>query len=108
MSNVKQIFNEEDFNILMEISTDHPILLLKHSNTCPISRRAFSEFVEFPTELPKYYLVIQENRELSNDIEITLGVEHKSPQLFLLDNKKVTFETSHSNINKEVLLNSIK
>ena len=76
------------------------VFILKHSNTCPISERAMDQFNKFLYErdMDGYYLIVQEERELSNYIEEKTGVKHESPQAFYFVNGKITWHESHDNI----------
>lgn len=76
-------------------------ILLKHSNTCPISAQAYDEFVKFVEDFPDFpavYIVVQEDRSLSDDIAKTFHVKHESPQIILFNNGNVAYHTSHWNI----------
>ncbi|MBT2830751.1 bacillithiol system redox-active protein YtxJ [Staphylococcus coagulans] len=77
------------------------IFILKHSNTCPISENAFDQFNKFLYErdMDGYYLVVQEERELSDYIAERTGIQHESPQAFYFVNGEVKWHDSHNNIN---------
>lgn len=76
------------------------VFVLKHSNTCPISERAMDQFNKFLYErdMDGYYLIVQEERELSNYIEEKTGIKHESPQAFYFVNGEVSWHESHDNI----------
>jgi len=52
-------------------------------------------------------VVVQENREISNQIEQDLGVKHESPQVIIIKDKKVVYHSSHDNIKIEDIKKSI-
>lgn len=86
-------------------------VLLKHSNTCPISARAYDEFVKFTEENPSFpavYLVVQEDRELSGEIAETYHVKHESPQVIVFKNGSVVFHTSHYDITADSIEKAIQ
>ena len=93
---MKELLTIEEWNEVLEKSKDEPLLLLKHSTTCPISTNAFKRVEEFETELPKYWLKVRESRPVSNEIESALEVEHQSPQLFILTEGKAVWNASHT------------
>ena len=93
---MKEILTIEEWNEVLEKSKDEPILLLKHSTTCPISTGAFSRFEEFETTMPKYWLKVREARPVSNEIESTLGVVHQSPQAFIVNKEEAVWNASHT------------
>ncbi|MBA4537701.1 bacillithiol system redox-active protein YtxJ [Bacillus aquiflavi] len=87
------------------------VILLKHSNTCPVSQGAFEEYEKFLKEhsnLTGYYLVVQEARPLSNHIAETFHIKHESPQAIIFLNHQVVWHESHWNITFESLLEAIK
>ncbi|GAA3733970.1 bacillithiol system redox-active protein YtxJ [Salinicoccus jeotgali] len=73
---------------------------MKHSSTCPISAAAFEEFQKFHYErdMDGYYLIVQNNRDLSDYIAENFNVKHESPQAFYFENEEVRWQDSHSNI----------
>ncbi len=93
---MKELLTIEEWKEVLEKSKDEPILLLKHSTTCPISTGAFDRVEAFETTLPKYWLKVRESRAISNDIESTLGVVHQSPQLFILNKGDAVWNASHT------------
>lgn len=101
---MKKIETLEQFNAIHE---ENPVyMLLKHSSTCPVSQAGYEEFEKFVedlSEIPTFYLVVQEARPLSNHIAETFHVKHESPQVILFKNKDVTFHTSHWNITYDTL-----
>lgn len=97
----------ETIEQFQEIINKHDrFLFVKNSLTCPISQAAFEEFQEYVkkySEVPAYYLHVQDSRQLSNYIADTYSVKHESPQALLFENKKVIWNTSHWNITSETL-----
>ncbi|MGV3031838.1 bacillithiol system redox-active protein YtxJ [Staphylococcus chromogenes] len=84
-----------------QVIQQYPYLfVLKHSNTCPISERAMDQFNKFLYErdMDGYYLIVQEERELSNYIEEKTGIKHESPQAFYFVNGEASWHESHDNI----------
>jgi bacillithiol system protein YtxJ len=80
--------------------------LFKHSNTCPISRsahRAVSE-ADSAATVPIYMVVVQENRQLSNEIAQKFNVVHESPQLLLIEDERVVWHDSHYGITRDAIL----
>ncbi|MGG3887795.1 bacillithiol system redox-active protein YtxJ [Metabacillus fastidiosus] len=94
-----------------ELENKHDtFLFLKNSVTCPISQGAFDEFNQFISEhkeVPAYYLNVQTARELSNYIAETFQIKHESPQILLIKNKEVIWNTSHSNITYDKLKKAV-
>jgi bacillithiol system protein YtxJ len=97
---MKELQTSNDWKNVVEQSKETPLFVLKHSTTCPVSAAAYREFDASITGIPKYFLRIQDNRPVSDEIESDLGVRHESPQLFLLKDGKVLWQATHYAISK--------
>jgi bacillithiol system protein YtxJ len=78
-------------------------LVYKHSTTCPVSATTGREVREIATDLPIYWVNVREQRELSNWVAATYGVQHESPQLILLKAGKPEKVWSHYEVKRTVL-----
>ncbi len=93
--------NEDDFRQMLQQSAQEPVLLLKHSTTCPISaaaRRAVVHFTEKVPEAACREVLVIEQRPLSRWIAEETGVTHESPQVLLFVDGKVSWHASHWDI----------
>lgn len=93
---MKELVTIDEWKEVLEKSKEEPILLLKHSTTCPISTHAYTRFEEYETDMPKYWLKVRESRPVSNEIEDDLGVVHQSPQAFILNDGAQVWNASHT------------
>jgi len=75
-------------------------LILKYSATCPISAMAKNEVDAFlkDTLIPVYWVVVQQERPLSNQIASTFKVNHESPQLLLVRDGSAKIVLNHQHI----------
>ena len=73
-----------------------PVVLFKHSNRCGISSHVLEMVEEVDGELN--VVVIQENRDLSNEITARTGYTHQSPQVFVLKDGKPVYHATHYGI----------
>jgi bacillithiol system protein YtxJ len=94
-------------------SADRAQLLFKHSLTCPISTRAFSEFQSYLSsmaslEIDYKLIVVQKARDVSNKAAEELGVRHESPQAILVRNGRAIWNASHFDITSNSLAQAIK
>lgn len=105
---MKELLTIEEWNDVLEKSKEEPVLLLKHSTTCPISTSAFDRVESFETHLPKYWLKVRETRPVSNEIESDLGVVHQSPQLFILNKGEAVWNASHTVITPNEINRGLK
>lgn len=112
MTTLNQLQSNEEWKQAMEKSVKNPVILFKHSSTCPISANAYSELNTFSESAKEtidyYFVVVSENRDISNQIAEETKIKHESPQIFLISNKEVIWHTSHSNITKESILEALK
>ncbi|PTH43028.1 bacillithiol system redox-active protein YtxJ [Staphylococcus arlettae] len=77
------------------------VFVFKHSETCPISANAYDQFNKFLYErdMDGYYLVVQQERKLSDYIEDKTNIKHESPQAFYFVDGKALWNASHNDIN---------
>lgn len=111
MVQLDEIQSPEQYEKMMEHSAEKPVLLFKHSTTCPISAAAYEEYTNYLTSadanVAAYLIKVIENRDVSNQVEADTNVKHESPQIFLIENKKVRWHTSHSKITSEAIKNEM-
>lgn len=86
-------------------SHDEPVVLFKHSATCPISSHVDAEISTLSAEAdpPVYRLVVQQARPLSNAIAETFGIRHESPQAIVLYRDTPVFHASHYGVTADAL-----
>jgi bacillithiol system protein YtxJ len=93
-------YNIEDISYY---SFHKPIIILKHSERCIVSKTVMKDFIKFYKNNPdKFaYIVVDviDNRILSNKIADKFNVIHQSPQLLIIKNDVCAFYESHNNIN---------
>ena len=94
-SNQLQTINEESFK--------HPVLILKHSTTCSISKTALNRLErnwkqENVGDLKPYYLDLLNYRPISAEIAASFKVEHQSPQVLVIHNGESIYDASHFDI----------
>jgi bacillithiol system protein YtxJ len=112
MSKYTELHAMEEWEKVWEQSTEKPVLLFKHSTTCPISARAFDQYQNYletaNQNVDSYLVKVIEDRPVSNQIAEETNVKHESPQLFLIRDKEVLWHTSHSNITVENISEAVK
>ena len=78
-----------------------PVVLFKHSLTCPISARAYRQMQAYDGAVA--LVVVQRAREVSREVEALTGVRHESPQAIILRDGKAAWSASHFDITAEVV-----
>jgi bacillithiol system protein YtxJ len=102
--------SESAWTAALEHSDETPVLIYKHSATCPVSTSAQAEVeaVQSDASLPVYRVVVQEHRAVSNTIEDALGIRHETPQVILLHEQTPVFDTSHFDVTAEILYDELQ
>jgi len=93
------------------LQSDHPVWLMKHSTTCPISAAAYQQFEQYLDQHPQAeagFIVVQSSRDLSNQVAQMTGVTHQSPQVLLVRNGQVLFHASHGDITVQNLAHAMR
>ena len=112
MDNLKELRTIEELSLTLEQSSDKPVLLFKHSLTCPISARAFSEFQAYLQQADSrvsYKLItVQTARAVSNEVAARLNLQHQSPQAILVRDGREVWNASHFAINVSALAQAIR
>ncbi|WP_317898857.1 bacillithiol system redox-active protein YtxJ [Aurantibacillus circumpalustris] len=95
-----------------ELSKTKPVLILKHSTTCSISRASLGRIErtwsdENTMAITPYYLDLLAYRNISNKIAQRYGVTHESPQILLIKNGKSVYSESHMAINVAEILEQV-
>ncbi|WP_164670761.1 bacillithiol system redox-active protein YtxJ [Virgibacillus doumboii] len=112
MVELKELQATEELDKVWNESTEKPVLLFKHSTTCPISAGAFKEYNSFldsaEDNLNGYMVKVIESRDASNEIADKTNIKHESPQIFLIKDKEVLWNTSHSKITVDSIKDALK
>lgn len=97
--------SDTDWEDALSQSENTPVLVFKHSSTCPVSSKAHDEMETLVEEdsVPAYKVVVQDHRPISDAIEDDLGIRHETPQAILLDDRTPVFDTSHFNVTVDTL-----
>ena len=95
---MQRIMTLDNWSEVLEQSKLKPCLVLKISMTCISSISALKEYKALQTQLPKYLVIVQMERVVSNAIACDLQVKHESPQLIILQGKKGIWQATHYKI----------
>jgi bacillithiol system protein YtxJ len=102
----KTVADEETLEELFARSHEGPVVIFKHSNTCPISAMAYSRMKQLDEGVS--LIVVQQSRELSRTIESRTGVRHESPQVLVLRRGQPVWTASHFDITAEAVQQAVK
>lgn len=89
-------------------SEEKTVVIFKHSTRCGISRMVLNNFergydLEKDKEVKLYFLDLLANRGLSNEVADRFGVRHESPQMIILNDRKVVHHSSHHSISLDTV-----
>jgi len=101
----KRVTDIEALDALIESSNGRPLVIFKHSLTCPISSAAYDQMTRYEGEVA--LLEVQKARALSNAIESRFGVTHESPQVIVLRKGQVFWSASHFKITTEAVAEAV-
>jgi len=101
-----RITNVDSFEELASRSRDAPLVVFKHSTTCPISAAAYQEMSSFDGEVA--LVEVQRAGSLSKEIEQKTGVAHESPQVLVLQKGKVVWDASHWKVKADAVQQAVK
>lgn len=88
-------------NEIINLSTEKPVIIFKHSTRCSISRMVMKQFeneFDLQDKVIPYFLDLLEYRNVSNEIASRFGVMHQSPQIILVKDGKAVYNASHESI----------
>ena len=101
-----KITDAGSFEEMVGRSQERPVVIFKHSLTCPISAGAYDQMTDFEGEVA--LIEVQRARELSTEIENRLGVAHESPQVMVLRNGQVVWNASHFKITADAVTEAVR
>lgn len=105
MAEINQINTIDQLDSLFERSKSEPVVIFKHSNSCGISSHVLEMASEIDGELN--VIVIQQNRDLSNEVATRTGYTHQSPQAFVLVNGKPVYHATHYGIDPRAIAEAV-
>ncbi|PEN15233.1 bacillithiol system redox-active protein YtxJ [Longibacter salinarum] len=99
-----------DWSEAVDASASHPVVIFKHSSMCPTSARANGEMETLAEEanVPVYRVVVQEAREISDEIANDLNLKHETPQVMVLSNGEAVFDTSHFRVKADAVRDALE
>jgi len=101
MANFIPLTSAEETATLFDAANDSPVILFKHSTTCPISMSVYHEVSKIDADV--HLVIVQNSRPVSNLIAERSGIRHESPQAIVIKNGAPIFQASHFDITAEDL-----
>lgn len=101
-----QVADRATLEQLMERSNEQPVILFKHSTSCPISAAAYREMSQVKPDVS--IVIVQTARDVSKEIAERTGVRHESPQAFVVRNGEVAWTASHYDVTAEAVEEAVR
>ena len=91
-----EIHDAESLNSFLERSSEAPVIIFKHSNSCGVSAQAYREMAKLSG--PVGMITVQKAREISTEIERRFGLEHETPQVLIVRGGDLVWNASHGQV----------
>jgi bacillithiol system protein YtxJ len=98
-ANFTKLDSNEQLEELFQKSHEAPVLVFKHSTTCPISAAAYRQIEDVDGEVN--IIIVQSARNVSTELANRTGIRHESPQAIVLKDGKPVYHASHYNVTAE-------
>lgn len=100
------VSDSTELEALFTLSHERPVVLFKHSLTCPISSAAYQEMSDFEGDVS--LIVVQRARDVSREVETLTGIRHESPQAIVLRNGLAVWNVSHWRITRSAVEEAVR
>lgn len=112
LADPKQMLTMADLDAVLTQSRQRPVLVFKHSTTCPISAGAYRQWQSFlaapeAEQVDHAWVRVREERPVSLALADRVGVVHQSPQALLIKNGKAVWHDSHHAITSQSLKQAV-
>lgn len=101
-----RVIGTEALEDLFNRSQEGPVVIFKHSTTCPVSAAVYNEMELFDGEVA--LVEVQRARELSQEIEKRTGIRHESPQVIVLEKGSAIWNASHWRVTARAVAEAIE
>jgi bacillithiol system protein YtxJ len=86
----------ESLDDFLARSNGDPVIIFKHSDSCGISARAYTQMSELAN--PVGLVTVQTARAVSDELEKRMGLAHQTPQVMIVSDGKVAWTASHGQV----------
>jgi bacillithiol system protein YtxJ len=105
-SNFKPLDSAEKLEEIFQKSHEAPVLVFKHSTTCPISAAAYRQIQGVDADVN--IIIVQTARAVSNELANRISIRHESPQAIILKDGKPIYHASHYDVTAEEINGKLK
>lgn len=90
---IRDVASLDDF---LARSNGDPVIIFKHSDSCGISARAYTQMSEVAS--PVGLVTVQTARAVSDELEKRMGLPHETPQVMIISDGRVAWTASHGQV----------
>ncbi len=109
MDPVSRLTSIADAEAMLAASQQQPVLVLKHSATCPVSASAHAAYAAMDADAPPRYVVtVQSARDVSDFLARALDVRHETPQAILIDAGTAVWTATHGRVRTPALAAAVR
>ena len=101
MANFLPLKTSESLEELFKRSAEKPVVIFKHSRLCGISSHVMEMVDGVGRDV--HLVVVQDDRDISNEIADRTGRVHQSPQVFVIRDGKPIYHATHYGIDPEAI-----
>ncbi|MDQ3798508.1 MAG: bacillithiol system redox-active protein YtxJ [Acidobacteriota bacterium] len=105
-ANFTKVDSTEKLDELFQKSHEAPVLVFKHSTTCPISAAAYRQIEDIDGEVN--IVIVQTARGVSNELANRTGIRHESPQAIVLKDGKPVYHAAHYSVQADEINGKLK
>lgn len=105
-ANFIEVNTTEKLDELFQQSNENPVMIFKHSTTCPISSGVYQMVSQVDADV--YLVVVQRARNVSNYIAEKTGIRHESPQTLVIKDGEPIYHASHYDVDLNEVENYLK
>ncbi len=99
------VTDAQELDDLFALSERQPVILFKHSTTCPISAAAYQQMSDYDGAVS--LIIVQNARDVSRKVEALTGIRHESPQAIIINKGKAVWSASHLKIKTSAIESAV-
>lgn len=108
---MKSLHKPEVWQKILKESKDRPVILFKHSNTCPVSSDAHDKIKKLERQgaisESMYILIVQNAEAISDRVAEELEVTHETPQVIVIRNHEAVYHANHDEVDPDKLADAV-
>lgn len=104
---MKSLHKIEVWEKVLKESKEKPVILFKHSNSCPDSADAHKKIKKLERQgaiaESMYIVIVQNAQEISDQVAEELEIKHETPQIIIISDGEGIYHASHDDIDPDMV-----